>query len=107
VWAVVALLGFEPELRGCVHCGRALEGDEPARFDVDAGGVACLACRPAGRVVAPGVRAELVRMLAGEPAGLAAEHRPVHRALIRAFLLAHLAHDRPLRSLELFADSFR
>ena len=103
-WGLVALLGFEPQAGACVHCGRALGDDEPARFDAAAGGVACTRCRPAGRVLDPGSRAELRRMLAGEaPAGVA---RPgTHGALLKAFLEAQLAHDRPFRSMELFLES--
>ena len=103
-WRLVALLGYEPATAECVHCGRALEPTEPARFDALAGGVACPRCRPAGRVLEPDTRAELAGMVRGElpPGGVA---RPrAHRALLRAFLEAQLAQDRPFRSLELFLE---
>lgn len=107
VWAIVSLLGFEPELACCVHCGHRAADDEPTRFDVDAGGIVCLACRPMGRVIEPAVRAELRTLVGGRAAAVGPEHRAVHRALLRAFLSAHLGHERPLRSLELFTDQFR
>ena len=104
-WSVVVLLGFEPQAGACVHCGRGLADDEPVRFDALAGGVACTRCRPAGRVLDPESRAELRRMLAGEiPDGGVARPR-THGALLRAFLEAQLAQDRPFRALDLFLES--
>ncbi len=104
-WSVVVLLGFEPQAGACVHCGRDLADDEPVRFDASAGGVACTRCRPAGRVLDPGSRAELRRMLAGEiPDGGVARPR-TQGALLKAFLEAQLAQDRPFRALELFLES--
>lgn len=102
-WCLVALQGFEPEAGSCVRCGRALADDEPVRFDALAGGAACTACRREGRVLDPATRAELRRMTAGDaPAGVA---RPgAHRALLKAFLEAQVAEDRPFRSLELFLE---
>lgn len=104
-WTLVALLGFEPQAGACIRCGRAVDADEDVRFDAVAGGVACTACRRAGRVLDAGSRAELRRMLAGHvpPGGVA---RPgTHRALLRAFLDAQLAHDRPFRAMDLFLES--
>jgi DNA repair protein RecO (recombination protein O) len=104
-WTLVVLLGFEPQASACVHCGRALGADEPVRFDALAGGAACTLCRPVGRLLDAATRAELRAMLAGEvPEGGVA--RPgTHRALLKAFLEAQLAQDRPFRSLELFLES--
>jgi DNA repair protein RecO (recombination protein O) len=104
-WTLVVLLGFEPQASACIHCGRELAPEEPVRFDAAAGGTACTGCRRAGRVLDAGTRAELRRMLAGHvpPGGVA---RPgTHRALLKAFLEAQLAQDRPFRSMELFLES--
>jgi DNA repair protein RecO (recombination protein O) len=101
VWTVVGLLGFEPQTDVCVSCGRVLEPDEAVRFDVQGGGVACTRCRPVGRIFDPAARAELRAMVRGEPVERLGS-TGVHRALLRAFLEAQLAHDRPFRSLELF-----
>jgi DNA repair protein RecO (recombination protein O) len=104
-WTLVVLLGFEPQASACIHCGRELAPQEPVRFDAVAGGAACTGCRPVGRVLDPATRGELRRMLAGHvPAGGVA--RPgTHRALLKAFLEAQLAQDRPFRSMELFLES--
>jgi len=104
-WRLVTLLGFEPAAAECVHCGRELGADEPARFDAVAGGVACARCRPAGRVLEPETRAELRRMLRGAVPEGGVTRPGAHRALLKAFLDAQLAHDRPFRSLELFLDA--
>jgi DNA repair protein RecO (recombination protein O) len=102
-WRLVAVQGFEPEAGSCVRCGRALADDEPVRFDALAGGAACAGCRRDGRVLDPATRAELRRMVAGDAPDAVA--RPgAHRALLKAFLEAQVAEDRPFRSLELFLD---
>ncbi|HET7229287.1 MAG TPA: DNA repair protein RecO [Longimicrobium sp.] len=105
-WTLVALLGFEPRTDHCVICERPLVAAEPVRFDTTAGGVACTRCRPAGRIVDPATRAELHGMVRGGTPGRLA--RPgLQRALLRAFLQTHVAHDRAFRSLELFLDQMR
>jgi DNA repair protein RecO (recombination protein O) len=104
-WTLIVLLGFEPQASACIHCGRELDADEPVRFDAVAGGVACTGCRRVGRVLDAGSRAEVRRMLAGHvPEGGVA--RPgTHRALLKAFLDAQLAQERPFRSMDLFLES--
>ncbi|HEX6911062.1 MAG TPA: DNA repair protein RecO [Longimicrobium sp.] len=104
-WTLVVLLGFEPQATACIRCGRELDPGEAVRFDATAGGTACVGCRRVGRVLDVESRAELRQMLAGHvpPGGVA---RPgTHRALLRAFLEAQLAQDRPFRSMELFLES--
>jgi DNA repair protein RecO (recombination protein O) len=104
VWTLVSILGLEPQTAACVGCGRALARDEPSRFDAVAGGVACTGCRPSGRIVDPLSRAELGALASGRvPAGIG-ERAAMHLALLRAFLQAQVAPDRPLRSLELFLE---
>jgi DNA repair protein RecO (recombination protein O) len=104
VWTLVSLQGLEPATSACVRCGRAIADDADVRFDAAAGGVACLSCRPAGRMLAPAARLELRGMVSGDaPAG--AVPAAVHGALLRAFLNAHFTEDRPLRALELFLAS--
>lgn len=104
VWLVVALLGYRPEMEACVHCGRRFEPEEPSRFDVEAGGTACLRCRPSGRVVDAATREAIARMTEGQLPELAPEHGSVQRALLRVFLSAHIAREHPLRSLDLFLE---
>jgi DNA repair protein RecO (recombination protein O) len=119
VWQVIALLGYHPELEHCVMCGVSFGVDEPTRFDVDAGGTACLKCRPAGRVIDADSRRELSAMSSGQrgverhgdesrhPDPMSLSDPSLHRALLAAFVSSHLASDRPLRSLELFLDQVR
>jgi DNA repair protein RecO (recombination protein O) len=102
VWHVVSLLGFAPQTEMCVTCGRPLDPDEPVRFDAEGGGAACRECRPSGRVLDPATRAELGGMLGGAPPAALSGARTAHRELLRAYVGAQLAQDRPLRSLELF-----
>ncbi len=107
LWRLVALLGFEPQLESCVHCGRPLAEGEAARFDIAAGSIACLACRPSGRVVDAATRLEVHTMIRGGSAGAARGNRGLHGALLRAFLSEHLSGDRPLRALPLFLEQLR
>ena len=102
VWQMISTLGFRPQVESCVSCGRNVPLDQPARFDPAGGGLACAECRPGGRVLDPVSRAELRGMLDSgiAPAGFAAPS--LQGALLRAFLHAQLAPERPLRSLELF-----
>jgi DNA repair protein RecO (recombination protein O) len=102
-WRLIAHLGFEPQMDVCVVCGRRIDPEEPVRFDAVAGGVACTLCRPVGRVLDPATRQEVSSMIAdAAPSPLA--HPRTHRALLKAFVEAQIAHDRPLRSFELFMD---
>lgn len=100
-WQLIALLGFEPRLDACVRCDREIGPAEATRFDMDAGGVACLHCRPSGRVVDAGTRRDVASMCAGG-GGEGAGDWGLHRALLRAFVAAHLSQEYPLRSMELF-----
>ena len=103
-WMLVSLLGYEPQTDHCVVCERPLVPAEPARFDTAAGGVACVRCRTAGRLLDPASRAELHAMVRGDTPDDALANPGLHRALLRVFLEAHVQHDRPLRSLDLFLD---
>jgi len=106
-WSLVALLGFEPLTDHCVVCERPLVPSEPVRFDTSAGGVACVRCRPAGRVIDAASRAELHGMVRGATPGQALANPGLQRALLRVFLQTHVAHDRAFRSLELFLEQMR
>ncbi|MQA88869.1 MAG: DNA repair protein RecO [Gemmatimonas sp.] len=107
VWHVVSILGFQPEVETCVRCGRPFDSTEPSRFDVEAGGSVCRTCRPAGRLIDPSTRLELLAMASkGEPCGPAV-NRALHGALLHTFLSTHLASDRPLRALPLFLEQLR
>jgi len=104
-WRLVSILGFEPQLEVCVVCGRPIAPDEPVRFDSAAGGVACTRCRPVGRLLDPATRAEVIEMINGGDVTAPVARSGTHRALLRAFIEAQIAHDRPLRALDLFLQS--
>lgn len=107
LWKIVAMLGFQPELDACIQCGRLLDTTEPSRFDIAAGGTACLACRPTGRVIDAVTRGEVRAMVSGRAARPNTGNRGLHGALLRAFLAEHLSGDRPLRSLPLYLEQLR
>jgi DNA repair protein RecO (recombination protein O) len=104
VWEVVGLLGYQPELESCVHCGRQLDPEEAVRVDVEAGGAACTRCRPSGRVVDAASRREALLMSRGQRLSAPPADAGLHRALLRAFLATHLSPGHPLRSLDLFVQ---
>ena len=43
-WMLVAAMGYEPHLEGCVRCGQGLGAADLGRFDFAAGGVRCPSC---------------------------------------------------------------
>jgi DNA repair protein RecO (recombination protein O) len=107
LWFLASLLGFQPQLDSCVGCGRSLPTSEPARFDIDAGGVACTSCRRTGRLLSSDLRLDLARMCSSlEQPSLRGE-RHTHADLLSAFFSAHVFHGRPLRSLPLFLEQLR
>ncbi|MEX2571373.1 MAG: DNA repair protein RecO [Gemmatimonadota bacterium] len=106
-WYIITILGFQPEMETCVRCGRHLAPEEPARFDVEAGGVACRACRPAGRLLDAITRREVAAMASRPTTDLELPSRRLHAAVLHIFLSTHLAPDRPLRSLPLFLEHIR
>ena len=104
VWEMVAILGYEPQLDACVRCGTVPAEEEATRFDVEAGGIACMRCRTHGRVIDALTRSHLERMLRGEAILDAPLEWGLQGALLRAFLLTHLAPAQPLRALDLFIE---
>jgi DNA repair protein RecO (recombination protein O) len=107
VWELIAQLGYHPELDVCVSCGRPFSDDEATRFDVEAGGTACMICRPTGRVVDAGTRSDIRRMCAGDAGTGRVGDPALQRALIRVFVSTHLAHGSPLRSLPLYLEQLQ
>lgn len=96
IWSLVATLGFQPELRACVACGRPI-GEGRARFDFEAGGLRCLECTPSGPTIEPTELASLRGLVEGRPLeGPAAG--PQGRWL-SDFIRYHMAEGSQLRSL--------
>ncbi len=104
-WQIVSLLGYRPETAVCVGCGSEFGADEAARFDAQAGGIACVVCRPGGRTLDPQSRTELARMVDGTAVHPPFARRSLQRDLLQAFRAVHPIPDRPLRSLELFVQT--
>jgi DNA repair protein RecO (recombination protein O) len=95
VWALVATLGFQPQLDECVSCGRAI-GREGARFEFEAGGLYCRDCAPGGPGLEPDELEALRRLAVGNPAG---EGGGRQGRWLADFIRYHLAEGATLRSL--------
>lgn len=104
-WCIIHALGFAPELAVCTACGRALERDEMARFDLSAGGVRGRECPAAegSRRIGPRARVQLLALLRGEvPRKLLGAG--AHLTLLDDFLTYHMLGGRRLASFG-FLDS--
>src|SRR5260370_35709068 len=44
LWLLVGVLGFAPQLEGCVRDGNAIPGDSTVAFSAAEGGVLCASC---------------------------------------------------------------
>ena len=101
-WRVVSVLGFTPELSSCALCHTPLRGSDDATFSHVSGGIVCPACSrlaPGGRRIPSAARSAILGWLeSDEPARLTEPEARSHQRLLREFLGAHLADDRPLRA---------
>jgi DNA repair protein RecO (recombination protein O) len=107
LWNLICLFGFQPEMEQCVSCGRQLDEDEPSRFDVEAGGVACFDCRPVGRTLPAPLRHEILAMSSGVGLEKGLVSRQLHADLLHVFLSTHLFQGKPLRSFPMFLEQLR
>lgn len=107
LWQIVSQLGFQPEMKACVHCSRMILPEEQARFDVHLGGIACPRCAPHARPLDPLTRTEISRMSSGEVLVPRTGWARLHGALLREFLQIHVTPDRPLRSLPIFLEAMQ
>lgn len=105
-WRIIHTLGFAPELSMCTACGRALEPDDMARFDLSAGGVLGPECPASGsaRRIGPVARLQLLTLLTGEvPEAL---RRPgAHLTLLDDFITFHMLGGRRLSSFNFLDPS--
>lgn len=104
IWEMVRVLGFAPDLGRCLECGRAIGGDEEARFDFPAGGLRCTSCPAAGRRLSVGELRVLRALVEGEPGRDVAEgggeRLPGRQpSLLVDFIRYHMAEGTRLRSL--------
>lgn len=103
-WRLVGVLGYEPGLESCVHCGATFRADDVGLFDFEAGGVRCPSCASdgSGPRVGPGARAQLRAFLAGEV--VAPLERPrAHLQLLSDFVTYHVSGARSLDSFHFLA----
>jgi len=101
-WRVVSVLGFTPELTSCALCHTPLRDADDATFSHVSGGIVCPVCSklaPGGRKIPATARSAIRRWLEGEDfINLTDAEARSHQRLLREFLGAHLADDRPLRA---------
>jgi DNA repair protein RecO (recombination protein O) len=101
-WRMVSVLGFTPELSSCALCHTPLPDAEDATFSHASGGIVCPTCSrlaPGGRKIPSSARSTIRNWLeTGESARLTEAEARSHQRLLREFLGAHLADDRPLRA---------
>ncbi len=107
-WALVAMLGFEPDLTECLRCGRAPDDDGLARLDLAQGALVCEACATGqgpsgiGPRLGPRAREQLRALVAGRvPEPL--ERPAAHLQLLSDFATYHLAGTRPLDAFRVLA----
>jgi DNA repair protein RecO (recombination protein O) len=98
------VLGFMPELDGCIVCG----DDRPAldaTFDYAAGGLRCDGCAAGlpGRRIPPRARAALAAFCAARRCAVAVTEG--HWRLLTRYLEHHILEGAPLRSLQFLALS--
>jgi len=101
-WRVVSVLGFTPELSSCALCHTPLRDADDTTFSHSSGGIVCPACSklaPDGRRIPSPARAAIRHWLEGDDSvHLTDAEARSHQRLLREFLGAHLADDRPLRA---------
>lgn len=106
-WTIVAELGYQPELDGCIACGRSLEEvTEAMRFDHSAGGLRCPDCSAGvvGPRLTPETRRDLVRMIEGVGPVAALPRPRAHLSLLDDFVTYHLSSGESLRSIAVLRD---
>ncbi len=105
LWALVAVLGFEPQLSHCMGCGRSIVAGEAASFDASSGGLLCDRCRGHAEPVS----AEELETLRGlvSPEDDLPSANGIQRRLLIDFIRFHLAEGVRIRSLEFMARGLR
>lgn len=104
-WSLVAEMGYLPGLDRCVRCGRPIEGEEMARFDLAAGGVRCSRCVEGdrGRRLGPGAREQLRDLVQGRTVDDLRKPR-AHLRLLHDFVAYHLTEGRRLDSFRILEE---
>lgn len=102
-WTLVTTLGYEPQVEGCVQCGRVLGPSEVARFDLSAGGLRCSDCATdgSGPRVGPGARRQLMDLLRATVPEELGKPR-AHLRLLHDFVIYHISGSKPLKAFRVF-----
>jgi DNA repair protein RecO (recombination protein O) len=104
-WRLVTSLGYEPQIEGCVQCGRMLDTSETSRFDLAAGGTCCSDCASdrSGTLVGPGARHQIEALLQGTvPEELGKPKAHLH--LLHDFVIYHISGSKPLKAFRVFGS---
>ena len=104
IWQLVSLLGFAPSVDECIDCGRPPEPDQPARFDLQAGGLRCARCAAVGRGLSPGDVADLRALVGGQTTVRPSANQV---ALLTDFIRYHASEGYQIRSLDYLAIDAR
>jgi recombinational DNA repair protein (RecF pathway) len=103
MWALVAGLGFAPEVEVCVRDGASI-GDGALAFSYREGGALCAGCArsEAAATLAQGDRVDLMLLL--DPAAplpeLGSRQAAAHRRLLGRYITHHLSEGTELPALE-------
>ncbi|MEP7326535.1 MAG: DNA repair protein RecO [Gemmatimonadota bacterium] len=103
MWALVAGLGFAPEVESCVRDGTSI-GDGKLTFSYQQGGALCPTCArsEATATLSQGDRVDLMLLL--DPSAplpeLAPKQAAAHRRLLGRYITHHLSEGSPLPALE-------
>lgn len=107
-WRLIGCLGFAPNLDRCAVCGTSMsqsEGQGTVAFDLAGGGLRCRRCRSTRsattvREVPEAARIELSALVRGRrrPGEGRLQTARLQRALLRDFIIYHVADGRPLNS---------
>ena len=102
---LVTTLGYEPQIVGCIECGRTFGATEVLRFDFSGGGVRCSDCASdhAGPRVGPGARQQLAALLQGVVPETLGKPR-AHLRLLHDFVIFHISGSKPLKTFEIFGS---
>jgi len=104
-WMLVTTLGYEPQIDGCVDCGRTPGDTGVLRFDFSGGGVRCSDCASdhSGPRVGPGARQQLAALLQGVVPETLGKPR-AHLRLLHDFVIFHISGSKPLKTFKIFGS---
>lgn len=97
IWSLVEVLGFSPDLSGCLRCGDRMES-RGGRLDVREGALLCDRCLPGTGALPPPEIDRLRRLVRGDPTDGAPTREQF--GLLVQFIRYHATEGVRLRSLD-------